>query len=117
MPSNMLRHIYNNTMKPLTKKKAAKPKPSAPNIIKTTATTILVLPDPHSHYLDSSMDRALWAGRLAADLKPGVIVEMGDLADMPSIYAFDQPGRNLKTEEVGPTYKADCDAAKRWSER
>src|SRR6266536_2432016 len=79
------------------------------------AKTILVLPDPHAHYMDASADRATWAGKLAADLKPEIIVEMGDLADIPSLFAFDQPGR-IKTAEIGPTYKADCDAAKRWSE-
>src|SRR6266508_3692759 len=75
------------------------------------AKTILVLPDPHAHYLDATTDRATWAGRLAADLKPEIIVEMGDLADMLSLFAFDQPGRNHTTAQIGPTYKADCDGA------
>jgi hypothetical protein len=89
--------------------------PAAPAVKTNQATTILVLPDPHAHYLDSSADRATWAGQLAVDLKPGLVVQMGDLADMPSLFGFDVGG-NKKTAEIGPTYKADCDAAKRWSE-
>jgi hypothetical protein len=80
------------------------------------SNTILVIPDPHSHYLDTSSDRALWAGKLAADLKPGTIVEMGDLADLPSLFGFDATVRR-KHAEIGPTYKADCDAGKRWNEQ
>lgn len=97
------------------KRPTNKPPPVSPAVRKNGATTILVIPDPHAHYLDSSADRAIWAGELAVDLKPGIICNMGDLADMPSLFGFDVGG-NKKTAEIGPTYKADCDAAKRWNE-
>src|SRR5262249_8469275 len=101
--------------KPRPKPNKPKPKISTPALRINRPQTILVIPDPHAHYLDASTDRASWAGNLAADIKPSIIVEMGDLADMPSLFGFDAGG-NKKTAEMGPTYKADCDAAKRWNE-
>src|SRR5205823_1168725 len=96
--SSLINTVMSRTTrkKPDTKpavKRSTKPSPESPHVRNSRATTILVLPDPHAHYLDDSADRATWAGRLAADLKPGIVVEMGDLADMPSLFAFDQPGR------------------------
>jgi hypothetical protein len=102
------------------KRSTNKPPPVSPAVRKNGVTTILMIPDPHSHYLDTALDnpaehRATWAGRLAADLRPGIVVETGDLADLPSLFGFDQPGRNHQNVPIGPTYKADCDAAKAWN--
>ena len=66
---------------------------------------ILVLPDSHAHP-DYNNDRFTWFGKLAHDLKPDTIVNIGDLADMASLCFHSKP-----KELEGARYKADCDAA------
>jgi hypothetical protein len=51
--------------------------------------THLLVPDPHAHP-DHNNDRADWLGQLIKDLKPDVVVNIGDAADMPSMSSYDK---------------------------
>lgn len=51
--------------------------------------TILVIPDSHDDP-EVSQERYEWAGRLIVDLRPDVVVELGDFADMNSISSYDK---------------------------
>lgn len=64
--------------------------------------TILVVPDQHSHP-DYSNDRADWLGRFILDLKPDVVANLGDAADMPSLSSYDKGKRSF----VGKSYAKD----------
>jgi hypothetical protein len=62
----------------------------------------LVLPDPHAHP-DYNNDRADWVGQLIKDIKPDVVINMGDAADLPSLSSFDKGkasfhGRNYEKD-------------------
>lgn len=65
----------------------------------------MVIPDPHAHP-EYSNDRALWAGCFIRDVKPDVVVELGDAADMPSLCSYDRGRKSFQ----GRTYKADIEA-------
>lgn len=66
--------------------------------------THLVIPDTHAHYLFNN-DRAEWLGKLIVDVKPDLIVHLGDSADLPSLASYDKGTR----ASVGRTYRADVD--------
>lgn len=72
----------------------------------------LVIPDSHAHYQQNN-DRATLIGLLMADLKPDVVVNMGDMWDMPSLSAYDK-GRKSFT---GRTYKADVEVGLDFDEK
>lgn len=65
----------------------------------------LVIPDLHAHP-DHNNDRALWIGELIHELKPDVVIDLGDSADMPSLSDHD---KGIKAF-VGRQYGADIDA-------
>lgn len=67
---------------------------------------ILVIPDSHAHP-DYNNDRFEWVGQLIHDMKPDVVVNIGDLADMPSLCFHSKAA-----EMEGARYEADCNAAK-----
>lgn len=67
--------------------------------------THLVIPDQHAHP-DYSNDRALWLGKLILDLKPDVVINLGDAADMPSMSAYDKG----KASFHGRNYGKDIDS-------
>jgi hypothetical protein len=69
------------------------------------SSTILVLPDSHAHP-EFSNDRFIWAGKLIHDIKPDVVINIGDLADMASLCFHSK-----KIELEGARYQADCDAS------
>lgn len=73
--------------------------------------THLILPDSHAHP-DYSNDRFTWFGKLIMDLKPEVVINIGDLADMASLCGHSKP-----SELEGARYEADCNAAKDAQER
>lgn len=64
------------------------------------------MPDSHAHP-EHHNDRALWLGKLIKDIKPDVVVNLGDQWDMPSLSSFDKGkgtfvGRNvLKDLQAG----------------
>jgi len=74
--------------------------------------THLVIPDPHAHYKHHN-DRATWAGKLINDIKPDVVVVLGDTADMPSLSGYDKGKKSF----YGRTYRADIDAHADFQER
>lgn len=67
--------------------------------------THIVIPDPHAHFLHNN-NRALWAGALIADVKPDVVVMLGDLHDMPSLSGYDKGRKCFQ----GRTYTADIES-------
>lgn len=69
------------------------------------AQTHLVIPDPHAHYKYNN-DRALWAGELIKDVKPDIVICLGDSADMPSLSGYDKGKKCFQ----GRTYRADIEA-------
>ena len=66
--------------------------------------THLVMGDPHCTP-KASNDRFLWAGKLARDLKPNVVVCMGDFASMDSLSSYDKGKKQFE----GRRYKKDID--------
>lgn len=52
-------------------------------------TTHLIVPDQHAHPAFNN-DRADWIGKLILELKPDVVINMGDAADMASLSKFDK---------------------------
>ncbi len=74
--------------------------------------THLILPDPHAHYQHSNV-RAEWVGHLINDVKPDVVINMGDTADMPSLSGYDKGRKCFQ----GRTYKQDIDVHNDFQER
>lgn len=72
----------------------------------------LVIPDGHAHP-DHHNKRANWVGGLIADLKPDVVVNIGDMFDMPSMSGYDRGKKSF----WGKTYKKDLDAGKDFDDR
>lgn len=67
--------------------------------------THLILGDSHAHP-DHSNERFTWLGKLIHDVKPDVVVNIGDLADMASLCFHSKP-----LELEGARYSKDCEAA------
>ncbi|MBK25957.1 MAG: hypothetical protein CME70_18290 [Halobacteriovorax sp.] len=67
----------------------------------------MVIGDSHAHP-DEPNNRYLWAGRLAADRRPDVVVDIGDSADLPSLFGYDQGAKGPLFE--GRAYWRDVDA-------
>jgi hypothetical protein len=65
----------------------------------------LVIPDAHAHW-EYSNERFEWLSKLIRDVKPDVLVNLGDGADMPSLCSYDK-GR---ASYVGRTYRQDIQA-------
>lgn len=68
--------------------------------------THVVFSDAHAHPAHNN-DRAGWLGRLILDLKPDVVINLGDLADMPSLSSYDKGTKGFQ----GRTYKADVNSS------
>ena len=75
-------------------------------------TIHLIIPDVHAHPKYNN-DRADWLGRLIVDLRPDVVVNLGDQWDMPSLSSYDKGKRDF----YGRTYKADIDSGLEFSDR
>lgn len=67
--------------------------------------TYVVIGDQHAHYKHNN-DRAILLGELIKDVKPDVVVNLGDMGDFPSLSSYDKGKRSFQ----GRTYKADIDA-------
>lgn len=74
-------------------------------IIPKEYKTHVVLPDSHSHP-DFGNDRFDWFGRLLADIKPDVFINIGDNADMASLSTYDKGKRSFQ----GRNYKDDINS-------
>jgi len=68
-------------------------------------TSHLVIGDQHAHYQHHNK-RAEWLSALIHDLKPDVVINLGDGADMPSLSGYDKGRKSFQ----GRTYRADIDA-------
>lgn len=75
-------------------------------------TTHLVIPDCHAHP-DYDNSRADLLAQLIIDLKPDVVINLGDAADMPSLSAYDKGKRSF----IGRSYAADIDAHLEFQDR
>lgn len=67
--------------------------------------THLIVPDQHAHP-DFNNDRADWLGKLIAELKPDVVVNMGDAADLASLSSYDKG----KASFHGRNYQKDIES-------
>jgi hypothetical protein len=67
--------------------------------------THLVVPDQHAHWQHNN-DRADWLSNLIIDIRPDVVINIGDSADMPSLSGYDKGKRAFQ----GRTYRADINA-------
>ena len=74
--------------------------------------THLVIPDQHAHP-EFNNDRADWIGKLILDVKPDVVINLGDAADMASLSTYDKGKRAF----AGRSYKADIDSHLEFQER
>lgn len=67
--------------------------------------THLVIPDSHAHP-DYNNNRYTWLGNFILDLKPDVIIDLGDSADMPSLCSYDKGTKGFE----GRRYKKDLES-------
>ena len=72
----------------------------------------LVIPDSHAHP-GYNNDRADWVGQLIVDLKPDVVVNLGDMFDMASMSGYDKGKKSFH----GRSFRADLDAGLEFDER
>ena len=73
---------------------------------------ILVIPDGHAHP-DYSNERFDWLGEYIMERKPDVIVNIGDLADMPSLSSFDRGTKGFEGRRYLKDIAAVVDAQER----
>lgn len=79
---------------------------NAPNVItKPEYKTHLIIPDSHAHP-DFNNDRFDWLGELIADIRPDVLINIGDNADVASLSTYDKGKRSFQ----GRNYRDDIDA-------
>lgn len=74
--------------------------------------THLVIPDSHAHPKHHNK-RAEYLGHLINDIKPDVVIHLGDSADMPSLSSYDRGTKAFQ----GRNYRADIDAHLDFSDR
>jgi len=74
--------------------------------------THLIIPDQHAHP-DFNNDRADWMGQLIKDLRPDVVVNMGDAADLASMSSYDKG----KASFIARNYEADIESHLDFQER
>ncbi len=72
----------------------------------------LLVPDQHAHPCFNN-DRADLLGKLIKDLRPDVLINIGDAADMPSLCSYDKGTRGF----VGRNYTKDIEAHGDFQER
>lgn len=75
-------------------------------------TTHLVIPDTHAHYQHHNK-RADWLGEFIADIRPDVVIHIGDNWDMPSLSSYDRGRKSFQ----GRSYRADIDAGLEFHDR
>ena len=72
----------------------------------------LVLPDGHATPGQSNR-RAEWVGKLILDIKPDVVIDIGDTADMASLCSYDRGHKSFQ----GRTYAKDIEAHNDFQDR
>lgn len=75
-------------------------------------TVHLVIPDQHSHP-EYHNDRADWIGRLILDLRPDVVINLGDGFDMASLSTYDKGKRAF----AGRSYQKDIESGLDFQDR
>lgn len=65
----------------------------------------LIIPDSHAHP-NHHNKRAEWLGDLICDLKPDIVIHIGDSADMPSLSSYDRGKKIFQ----GRSYRNDIDS-------
>ena len=79
-------------------------------------STHLIIPDPHAHYKHNN-DRAEWLGKLIVDVKPDVVVNLGDNWDMPSLSGYEKGSKSFHGRTYAQDIAAGCDFNERmWGE-
>lgn len=73
---------------------------------------ILVISDPHAHP-DHNNDRADWLAQYIIDAKPDIVVNIGDVADMPSLSSYDKGKRSFH----GRNYQDDINSHLEFQDR
>lgn len=74
--------------------------------------TYLIVPDQHAvPYYDNN--RADWLARLTIEIRPDVVVNMGDAADMESLSSYDKGTRSF----VGRSYRKDIETHQEFQDR
>jgi hypothetical protein len=66
----------------------------------------LIIPDQHA-CPTTSHKRALYVGKLIEDIKPNVVINLGDAADMPSLSSYDKGTKGFE----GRRYSKDVEAS------
>lgn len=74
--------------------------------------TYLIIGDQHAHP-DFSNERADWLSKLIIDVRPDVVVNIGDAADMESLSSYDKGKRSA----IGKNYKSDLYAHLEFQDR
>lgn len=74
--------------------------------------THLIIPDPHAHP-EHNNDRADLLAKLIIDLRPDVVVNLGDQFDFPSLSGYDKGKRSF----IGRSYSADVNSGAEFSDR
>ena len=74
--------------------------------------THLIIPDQHAHP-EHNNDRADYLARLIIDLRPDVVINMGDQWDMPSLSGFDKGKKAFEGRSVA----RDIDVGREFSDR
>lgn len=76
------------------------------NIITRKPQVHLIIPDSHSHP-DYKNDRYEWLGKLIVDLKPDVVIDIGDWFDLASLNPYD---KGAKKAYQALSYRKDINA-------
>ncbi len=74
--------------------------------------THLIIPDSHSHP-NFSNKRYDYIGHLIADIKPDVVVDIGDFYDMPSLASYDKGKRSFEGRRYWKDIEAGVEAQDR----
>lgn len=82
------------------------------NIKRNKPKTHLVIPDSHAHP-DHNNNRFDWLGKLILDIKPDVVINIGDMADMPSLCSYDYGKKGYE----GRRYLKDIESAREADDR
>ena len=65
--------------------------------------THLVIPDSHAHP-DYSNERYDWLAELILDIKPDVVIDIGDWFDMPSLCSYDRGTKGFEGRRFQSRY-------------
>lgn len=73
----------------------------------------MVIGDAHAKH-GVSNDRFTWAGKMALDYRPDVIIDIGDWADMESLCSYDKGKKSFEGRRYKKDVRAAVDARKRF---